>query len=67
MQFTSIKHDATIHFSENEIEYSKDEQRHICIGKDLIGNRYKLYFYESVFNEKVLVEDAKMIHQVMDC
>lgn len=61
MKFQSIKHQSEIEFNENEIEFSKEEQKNYCIGKDLIGNRYKVYL-----NDNNLVEDAIQIHWVRD-
>lgn len=61
MKFKSIKHQAEIEFNEKEIEFSQEEQRNFCIGKDLIGNQYKVYL-----NENNLVEDAAQIHWVKD-
>lgn len=59
MKFQSIKHQAEIEFNENEIEFSQEEQRKFCIGKDLIGNRYKVYL-----DKNNLIVDAVQIHWV---
>ena len=61
MKYQSIKHQAEIEFNENEIEFSQEEQRRFCFGKDLIGNRYKVYL-----DENNLIVDAFQIHYVRD-
>lgn len=62
MKFKSIKHQAEIEFDEKTVELCKYENRLFCIGKDLIGNQYKVYL-----NENNLIEDAIQIHFVKDC